>query len=1387
MGERTRWGWGSLGYTLLGLGSIGCSTAEVRTEEPLGIAAAALTVTVDGHEWSSSDMGKSGHYPCGDAGHGDWTYAGGAFSVSNAKGRGLANPHWGDPAGCEKDGLFDSASFLSTPITGDFELTVRVTALTGMKNAEVGVMLRENIGTDGTGPAAAIAIKHNSNANGCTATDNELDQFACMSRALVGEAPNQGYVVVNESGPTRNKPPNGSAPGGVWLSLQRIGSDFAVAHARDDNGRPGTWVSNGGGEFKPAQAYLGLFAAVSVFTVPGDPLATTSATFDHLSLRLLGGTRYRTGSLGASLLRGEERKPLAALSNGYISTGMNGFYVAPNGMSYKYAQTNDPGGLEVQAIDAQGNLLRNPTPHGNYGFLEGGIAGACDAQNPTDCSVYVAQYVSESETRIRQFTPFLDEDLGWLAFPTGDEPTRIRGLSAKGSKVFVSDYGRPSVCPDITPPATTDADPDEHQNCVVNDAGCNTSTCGAEGSTCTPVSCSASQYVRVVDRDAPDAPCKFALERPGASAVDNDGNVWVVQMATPYPDIVKPDLGAYLRKYPPAIVCVKPDCTACGRSITTGLDNPTAVAIDADNRLFVAENGPSQNIRIYDHIDTTPALAGTIGEAGGAFAGPNPGLLVDPGHGGDHRFYALLGLGLDASGNLYVASNAPRTAIQKFSKTGSLAWGAAAWSLYGLGREIGAFDVDASGNTDYYTLLRRLTLDPDSSEQDFNWKPKSIIRPPYALSSSLPAVAAPIHHFSQGGAMRLRRIGNKRFLFELNDNSLRIFRFVGEVLKPCGSVRLAGSNTRELWFDTNENGQVDSGETSSETGGSFYPEAAEDGSLFLSSWDLWELVIKSQQSQTGEVPLYEIRRKTLYSDFLPTLATGVPRYHSQGGADTLYIEGSIGSEPNPALDDCPTSDTDCVDDCASRPNECCSEPGSCDHTCNSFASCCLWDPGPNAGPSADRAPNKCRDECSACGARSCPASWGRPVVLRFDGWRAAPTNTVPTKTYQIALPTQLDTPTEADDFQMRFMDPLCGCGDWGYTSFDVAGDMFFVQERHGAIHVHDAATGQEVDRLFPGPGASGLMGWSDIPGSMQAFKRPSSSEYLITTIDSFDRGRNLMYSWKQLGLGATCWDRHQCESGFCVDGTCASAACSDTWTPSAIAPLAWYVAADNTVTTSNGNVSLWSDQSGHGFDVSNDFIYGQPSYNSTGWNGTKPTLHFNGGALLRRASFPGPGAGTEHAFTVLGVVRSATDHNGSIAAWWPDAGGLSAVRCSVVTSGGSSFFNLARDDDNWVQQSFTTSADIGTDAHVVAWRFAAGDNAPGTMKITVDGTLYSETQTTTLANLPLDMLIVGARTNLPTWLFQGDISELVLFDSAISDNDVTNFRCYARQKWGGLP
>jgi hypothetical protein len=234
------------------------------------------------------------------------------------------------------------------------------------------------------------------------------------------------------------------------------------------------------------------------------------------------------------------------------------------------------------------------------------------------------------------------------------------------------------------------------------------------------------------------------------------------------------------------------------------------------------------------------------------------------------------------------------------------------------------------------------------------------------------------------------------------------------------------------------------------------------------------------------------------------------------------------------------------------------------------------------------------------------------------------------------------------------------------------------------------------------------------------------------------------------------------------------------WTPHLLDPStqAWFTAAAGVSTDPHNSsvVSTWTDQL-HGTVLQGS---GSPQYRPDGWGTGVPTITFSGGQLLRTATaWSGVPTGAEPAYTILAVLRSAAPQTATVAGWWdPNGQGYAWVGLKQV--GTLSFFESWRVYSNAPGEAFAGALDAGTTAHVVAWRYD-----PGTGMITqvIDGVPASSSAMPGIGPLPAMPLIVGARSLLPTGLFQGDISELRIVARALGDDEIQNYMEYSRSQW----
>jgi hypothetical protein len=130
------------------------------------------------------------------------------------------------------------------------------------------------------------------------------------------------------------------------------------------------------------------------------------------------------------------------------------------------------------------------------------------------------------------------------------------------------------------------------------------------------VSVSSTNCIRVCDSETLAELRSWSSDRPKQIAVDTHSNLWILQ--------------AKDATNPPKILHYSKTGTLLSKKITDLVD-PTALAMDNQGRLLVAENGPRQQVLIYN-ITSTPTLVGTLGSERGIYSGTpgeaNPMLII---------------------------------------------------------------------------------------------------------------------------------------------------------------------------------------------------------------------------------------------------------------------------------------------------------------------------------------------------------------------------------------------------------------------------------------------------------------------------------------------------------------------------------------------------------------------------------------------------------------------------------------------------------------------------------------------------------------------------------------------------------------------------------------
>lgn len=253
-----------------------------------------------------------------------------------------------------------------------------------------------------------------------------------------------------------------------------------------------------------------------------------------------------------------------------------------------------------------------------------------------------------------------------------------------------------------------------------------------------------------------------------------------------------------------------------GRVITDVID-PTALCIDNQGRLMVAENGPDQNLRIYE-ISSAPKFLRTFGTKGGIFSGTK-------GEVAPLKLYGIRGIGVDAKDNIYIANNGFHyhggSDLRAFSPNGQLRW-----NLLGLCFvNSGDFDPASDGKI-LYLNAEKITLDYTKPAGQ-QWTYRASTLNPFKYPDD-PRLSMPLE------TCWIRRIEGKQFMFltDMYAQFLAVYRFDGEIAAPCAFFSIAWDGQwdkfkwmidrrpkykaeggkRWMWVDRNGDGAVQSEE-----------------------------------------------------------------------------------------------------------------------------------------------------------------------------------------------------------------------------------------------------------------------------------------------------------------------------------------------------------------------------------------------------------------------------------------------------------------------------------------------------------------------------------------------------------------------------------------------
>ncbi|BBD59707.1 NHL repeat-containing protein [Nostoc sp. HK-01] len=398
------------------------------------------------------------------------------------------------------------------------------------------------------------------------------------------------------------------------------------------------------------------------------------------------------------------------------------------------------------------------------------------------------------------------------------------------------------------------------------------------------VSDAATNKIRVYNSETMQELRSFSVVNPGAIAVDKQANLWVLQNQNK------------ILRY-----------SSTGKQLPqqiTNITKPTAIAIDHQDRLLIADNSQRQQVLIYN-IKNQPVQVGTFGSKGGVYAST-------PGEVQPLKLYGITGIGADTAGNIYVNSNGfnkSGTDLRKFSPAGKQLW-----QLHGL---LFVDNADADPQTDgleVFTKQEHFLMDYNQPSGK-QWTYKAYTLNPFKYPQD------PRLHTSPDATF-VRRIQGKRFLFLTNmyASFIQIYRFDsakdGKIAIPAGMfVGTNGGGEKSvsgnwpphqpnkgewIWRDRNGNGAFDQGEYDQSED---YP--------YLGGWwvdskgDIW----KTLRTQDGiGIRYYPLQGLDQYGNPIysyssmqkqktPSMITDVRRIEYFPETDTMYLSGFTVDHP----------------------------------------------------------------------------------------------------------------------------------------------------------------------------------------------------------------------------------------------------------------------------------------------------------------------------------------------------------------------------------------------------------------------------------------------------------------------------------------------------------
>ena len=231
--------------------------------------------------------------------------------------------------------------------------------------------------------------------------------------------------------------------------------------------------------------------------------------------------------------------------------------------------------------------------------------------------------------------------------------------------------------------------------------------------------------------------------------------------------------------------------------------------------------------------------------------------------------------------------------------------------------------------------------------------------------------------------------------------------------------------------------------------------------------------------------------------------------------------------------------------------------------------------------------------------------------------------------------------------------------------------------------------------------------------------------------------------------------------------------------PTDISGLKLWLDASAIELSDGAAISSWTDLSGNGFDFIQSSESCRPLYKTGIING-KPVVRFDG-SDDRLACYSLSGLGGNNSKTIFAVATVGTGSSEHTIFQLGESG----------VSGRTFILGCKRDSSQfkWGVWQWGSGYDLDDSASVSgAWAIIVGVKDGNNLSLYRNGVLRAGPTARSAANIRANNSRIGARfdngTTGAAMFFQGDLAELVLYDSALAATDIQKINKYLSQKYG---